>query len=87
MVQLRLGADSGKGLEKKQSIDGSLNLSAGRETQTQLQSDLASDDQTYNEDKQTVENRLTGNQERDSGNNYDSQKIKARGSPPNANRS
>ena len=36
MVQLRLGTDSKKGLEKKQSIDGSLNLSAGRETQTQL---------------------------------------------------
>ena len=87
MVQLRLGNDSGKGLEKKQSIDGSLNLSAGRETQTQLQSDLASDDQTYNEDKQTVENRLTGNQDRVSGNNYDSQKIKARGSPLNPNRS
>ena len=36
MVQLKLINDDRQDLEKKQSAEDSLNLSAGRETQTQL---------------------------------------------------
>ena len=85
MVALNLHNKDAKDHDRKNSVDGSLNLSAGRETQTQLQSDMASDDQTQNEDKMMGTKRLSNDKE--SANYYQSQMVGGAFSPDGPHRS